>query len=177
MKVRWLFAGIALLAFLAGLSLWLANEPALPKPGSADLAPAALYAATFRDAGGQPLSLARFEGRVLVLNFWATWCAPCRREMPGFARLQSRWSSRGVQFVGVANDDPAKVASFGRELGIGYPLLTGGDEVDELARRLGDRDGSLPFTVVLDPQGQVLEQRIGAYPEDALEAALQRFVH
>ena len=173
---RWLFAAIALLALLAGASLWLANEPPprMPTASPASVDPAALYAATFRDRAGQAQPLGRFQGKVVVLNFWATWCAPCREEMPAFARLRSRWAARNVEFVGLANDDPAKVERFARELAIDYPLLTGGADVDELARRLGDAQGLLPFTVVLDPGGAVLAQRVGAYTEVALDKELDR---
>jgi thiol-disulfide isomerase/thioredoxin len=171
MSGRWLFAGVALLAVLAGTALWLGNEPAV-RTGTPDLAPAALYAAGFRDTSGAPQSLARFQGKVVVLNFWATWCGPCRQEMPGFERLNARWSARGVQFVGIADDDPAKVDRFARELGIRYPLWVGGAEVDEMAHRLGDVERVLPYTVVLGPQGQVLRQKVGIYTEADLGAAL-----
>jgi thiol-disulfide isomerase/thioredoxin len=170
-STRWIFAGVALLAVLAGTALWVGNDTT-PSAGSPDLAPAALFAASFHDPSGAQQSLGRYQGRVIVLNFWATWCAPCRQEMPGFARLQSRFGDRNVQFVGIANDDPAKVARFARDLGITYPLWTGGAEVDELARRLGDAQGALPFTVILDPQGRVLAQKVGAYSEADLAARL-----
>lgn len=170
LSLRWVFAGVAILALLAGLALWLGHE-AYPRVEPARIAPAALYAATFRDAAGQPQPLGRYEGRPLVLNFWATWCAPCREEMPGFARLQRRWEGR-VQFVGLANDEPEKVRRFAAELGIAYPLLTGGADVDELARRLGDASGVLPFTVLLDGAGQVREQRVGPYTEPELDRKL-----
>ena len=171
MSTRWVFAGVALLAVLAGTALWLGNEPA-PTAGSADLAPAALFATTFHDASGQAQSLGRFQGRVIVLNFWATWCAPCRQEMPAFERLQSRFAERNVQFLGLANDDPGKVARFANDLGIRYPLWTGGPEVDELGRRLGNRQGVLPYTVIVDAQGNVVEQKVGAYSEADLAGKL-----
>ena len=172
MSGRWLFAGVALLAVLAGTALWLGNEPAV-RTGTPDLAPAALYAAGFHDASGEPQSLARYQGKVVVLNFWATWCGPCRQEMPGFERLNARWAGRGVQFVGIADDDPAKVTRFALELGIRYPLWVGGAEVEEMARRLGDVERVLPYTVVLGPQGQVLRQKVGIYTEADLDAALK----
>jgi thiol-disulfide isomerase/thioredoxin len=170
-STRWLFAAVALLAILAGTALWLGNEPA-PPAGSAELSPAVLYAATFHDPDGQPQSLGRYQGRILVLNFWATWCGPCRDEMPAFQRLQARFGGHGVQFVGLANDDPAKVARFARDLGIAYPLWIGGPEVDELARRLGEKQGALPFTVVIDRSGNVIAQKVGAYSEAELGARL-----
>jgi len=173
---RWLpFAGIGLLAVLGGLSLWLAGRTATMPPiasGPVDVSPAAILATRFSDAEGRPGTLAQFPGKVLVVNFWATWCTPCREEMPGFVKLQARWQGRGVQFVGLAQDDAPKVSAFGRELAINYPLWIGGAEVMDLSRRLGNRLGVLPHTVLLDDQGRVLESRIGIYTEDALESRL-----
>jgi thiol-disulfide isomerase/thioredoxin len=173
---RWLpFAGIGLLAALAGTSLWLAGRNASPPPiqsGPVDASPAAILAAQFADAQGAPHTLAEFPGKVTVLNFWATWCTPCREEMPAFVRLQARWQAHGVQFVGLAQDDPQKVAAFGRELGINYPLWLGGADVMDLSRRLGNRLGVLPHTVLLDAQGRVVDSRIGIFPEALLESRL-----
>jgi peroxiredoxin len=95
--------------------------------------------------------------------------------MPAFTRVQSRWAQRNVQFVGLANDDPAKVVRFGEQLAINYPLWTGGDEVGELSQRLGNRLGVLPHTVILDAQGKVLEQRVGPYTEAELEERLNTY--
>jgi thiol-disulfide isomerase/thioredoxin len=173
---RWLpFVGIGMLAALAGISLWLAGRhatPIAPQPGPVDATPAAIQSAQFVDGDGKPRTLAMFSGKVLVVNFWATWCTPCREEMPGFVKLQSRWQDRGVQFVGLAQDDPAKVAAFSRELGINYPLWLGEAEVMALSRRLGNRLGVLPHTVLLDGQGRVIESRIGVYSESVLDSRL-----
>ena len=169
------FAGIGLLAALAGVSLWLAGRNANPpaiESGPVEASPAAIQTAPFADGDGNARTLAQFAGKVVVVNFWATWCTPCREEMPAFVKLQSRWQGRGVQFVGLAQDDPAKVAAFGRELGINYPLWLGGAEVMGLSRRLGNRLGVLPHTVVLDPQGRVIESRIGIFEESALDSRL-----
>jgi thiol-disulfide isomerase/thioredoxin len=173
MQLRWLFALIAVLALMAGGALWLGTRSATPALDPAEIAPAALLAATFADAAGTPASLGRFQGKVLVVNFWATWCAPCREEMPAFARLQAKWAQRGVQFVGLSAEEAAKVSAFGRDLGINYPLWVGGDEVGALARRLGNRMDVLPFTVLLDPRGAVIDRKVGPYTETALDARLQ----
>jgi thiol-disulfide isomerase/thioredoxin len=177
---RWLpLAGIALLAVLAGFSLLLAERSrGVPEaaPGTIDITPAAIFSARFADPEGREQSLAPLAGRIMVINFWATWCTPCREEMPGFVRLQSRWKERGVRFVGIANDEALKVAAFGRELGINYPLWVGGTEVMDLSRRLGNRLGILPHTAILDAQGRVLESRIGAYSESALDSRLSEIV-
>ncbi len=172
MSIRWLFAVVGLLAMLAGTALWLANRPPSTVPAAVALAPGALMAASFRDLDGRARSLGEFQGKVVVLNFWATWCAPCREEMPGFERLQARWAARGVQFVGISNEDATRVSRFARPLGITYPLWTGGDEVSEMSRRLGNDRSVLPHTVVLDRSGNVAAVKAGAYLEGELEQLL-----
>jgi len=169
------FAGVGVLAALAGTSLWLASIPApppQPKAEAVEAAPAAVMAAKFTDLDGNSRVLGQLSGKVIVVNFWATWCTPCLEEMPGFARLQARWESRGVRFVGLANDDPVKVKTFGEKLAINYPLWTGDAAVMDLSRRLGNRIGVLPHTVLIDGDGKVIESRIGVYAEDKLEARL-----
>jgi thiol-disulfide isomerase/thioredoxin len=177
MNLKAVFAGVGLLAMLAGTALWLGTRAPAPTPtGSVtDASPAAIATASFADAGGQSRSLGQYAGQVVVVNFWATWCAPCREEMPGFVRLQERWKGR-VQFVGIANDDRAKVDRFGRELAVNYPLWTGGQEVMDLSKRLGNRLGVLPHTVLLDPGGEVVESRIGLFLEARLEERLSALV-
>jgi thiol-disulfide isomerase/thioredoxin len=169
------FAGIGVLAALAGASLWLAgsaNPPALPKTEPVEATSAAIMTSKFVDLEGKSSFLGQLSGKVIVVNFWATWCTPCLEEMPGFARLQSKWSSRGVRFVGLAHDDPEKVRTFGAKLAINYPLWTGEAAVMDLSRRLGNRIGVLPHTVLLDGDGKVIESRIGVYAEDKLDARL-----
>ena len=177
MSPRWQFTGVGVTAMLVGAALWLAMRPPDTRPTAApvEIAPAAFYAASFTDATGRSQALGQFQGRVLVVNFWATWCAPCREEMPGFVRLQSRWAARGVQFVGLANEERGKVDRFGREIGVNYPLWTGGDEVSELSRRLGNRGGVLPHTAILGPRGEVLEVKVGPYSESQMENRLAVF--
>lgn len=172
MTARWLFTAVGALAVLAGGTLWFAMRVPANSPGAVEISPAAVFAASFSDAAGKPQSLGQFQGKIVVLNFWATWCAPCREEMPAFVRLQSRWAGRGVQFVGLADEEPDKVARFGRSLGINYPLWTGGQQVSELSRRLGNRLGVLPHTVILGTQGERLEARVGPYSEAQMEERL-----
>jgi len=172
---RAFFAVVGFLAMAAGAALWIAGRPALPVAEPTSIAPSALYAASFRDSAGQPQSLGQYQGRLLILNFWATWCAPCREEMPAFARLHARWRDKGVQFVGLSAEDQERVGRFGRDLSIPYPLWTGGDEVGELSRRLGNRRGVLPHTAIIGPQGEVLEVRAGTFSESELERRLASF--
>lgn len=172
LNARRVYVLVGAVAIAAGAAMWLGSQRSGPSTSPADVAPAALFAATFADTRGTPGSLGRFQGKVLVVNFWATWCAPCREEMPAFTRLQARWAGRGVQFVGLSNEEPSRVERFGRELSINYPLWVGGDEVGDFSRRLGNRLGVLPFTVLVDGQGKVLETRVGPYSEKLLEDRL-----
>ena len=94
--------------------------------------------------------------------------------VPAFTRLQARWAQRGVQFIGLSDEEPARVARFGRDLGINYPLWVGGDDIGAFSRRLGNRLGALPFTVLVDRQGNILEARVGPYTETLLESRLSR---
>jgi thiol-disulfide isomerase/thioredoxin len=175
-----LFAAIGLAALAAGAGLWHLAKPTR-SPATAEspvsteapaISPTALYATTFQDPSGREQSLGQFQGRVLVLNFWATWCGPCREEMPAFNRLHASWAGRGVQFLGISDEPGATAARFGAGLGIGYPLWTGGDQVSELSRRLGNRRGVLPHTVIVSPRGEVIEQRVGPYTEAELNKRL-----
>ena len=174
MKASHVFTLVGIAALVAGAGLWLATRPA-PEPRQLD-APtidgAALYAASFRGGDGAPQSLGRFQDKWLVINFWATWCAPCREEMPLFSRLQGEWSGRGVQFVGLSAEAPELAQRFAREHAIDYPVWTGGAEVMELSRRLGNNGGVLPHTVIVAPGGKVVAAKVGAYNQSELAAAL-----
>jgi thiol-disulfide isomerase/thioredoxin len=167
--VRALFLTIGGLALAAGASLWWLARPA--PDTMPDIAPAALFGAPFTDAGGVPHTLGEFDGQVIVVNFWATWCAPCREEMPAFQRLHERWAGRGVRFVGLSEEESGPVKTFASRWGIRYPLWIGAT-VGELGQRLGNRTRVLPFTVVIDRRGRPAKTRVGAYSEGELDAVL-----
>lgn len=121
----------------------------------------ALMAIVLPDAQGREQALAQWRGKILVVNFWATWCAPCREEMPHFVAAQARDGAKGVQFVGIAVDEAAKVQAFAKEIGLNYPALIGGYGAIELSKTLGNDLSALPFTVVLDRQGRVVHTQLG----------------
>ena len=112
-----------------------------------------LAKASFTDLAGQTQPLDQWRGKVLVVNFWATWCPPCLKEIPEFIRMQARYREQGLQFVGVAIDQPEKVAPFAEKMGFNYPVLIGALDAVELLRTLGNQHGGLPFTVVFDRSG------------------------
>jgi thiol-disulfide isomerase/thioredoxin len=122
---------------------------------------AALLALSLPDTDGTPQSLRQWRGKVLVVNFWATWCGPCREEMPEFVRAQRDFGPKGLQFVGIAVDQRDKVVQFAKELGLNYPALIGGYDAMDLSKPLGNRLAALPFTVILDREGRVAHTQLG----------------
>lgn len=110
---------------------------------------------------GQTASSKQWAGKVLVLNFWATWCPPCRKEMPAFMTLQDELGAQGLQFVGIAIDTADAVKAFSDELGINYPILLGGEDAIELSKRLGNRFQGLPFSVIFDRKGKIAHVQNG----------------
>ena len=169
MKLRILFAGLVILAIAAGAAVGIGRKSVAPGP---DERAQAIFAASLPDAQGSPHALGQYRGKVVVVNFWATWCAPCIEEMPGFVRLQDKYRDRGVVFVGVAIDDPDAVAPFMRKLGINYPVLTAEAAGFELLKAAGDSKGVMPYTLVIDRNGAVAQTRSGIFRESELDQAL-----
>jgi thiol-disulfide isomerase/thioredoxin len=108
----------------------------------------------------------------MVINFWATWCPPCREETPLFVELQEKYREHGVRFIGVAIDDPEPTQDFVDTYGVNYPVLIGDSSAIELSRRLGNRFQGLPFTVVARPDGRIASRVTGEVERDALEPLL-----
>jgi len=115
------------------------------------------------DLEGKAHTLAEWKGRVVVVNFWATWCPPCREEMPDFTQIQSEFDRQGVSFIGIAIDDPLVVKAYLAEHPVNYPILVGGSDVPAWADRLGNEISALPFSVVLDRKGQQIHAHIGRF--------------
>lgn len=132
-----------------------------------------VWAAALPDLAGQIQSLSQWRGKVVVLNFWAPWCPPCRREIPGFIRLQDRFGTQGLQFVGVALDSMGPVREYVRQAGINYPILLGGHEGAFLGQAAGNPQGGLPYTLVLDRKGQPVASLRGAVSERSLEVIVR----
>lgn len=168
-RQNWLVAGVAMLALAAGLivAAWL-KQPASSQPG----ADAALLTTPLPDVHGQRQSLSQYRGKILVVNFWATWCPPCREEIPAFVAAQTKLGANGLQFVGIALDEPGQVAAFAREFGINYPVLIGGVNESELLRKLGNPAGGLPFTLIYDRNGKLREKILGGLDQTRLEHLL-----
>jgi len=119
---------------------------------------------TLPDLDGTPRSISEWDGKLLVINFWASWCEPCLREMPAFTQLQQHYRDQGVQFIGVALDDVRDVNAFlkGLEPGINYPILLGDGNTFETPMAYGNQYGILPHTVIVDKTGKIAYTHFGS---------------
>jgi thiol-disulfide isomerase/thioredoxin len=142
-----------------------------PSEAAANAA-AALTGSALPDLEGTPQQLGQWHGKVVLVNFWATWCAPCREEIPLLIKLQQRYGEKGLQLVGIAIDQPQKVRPYAAEMGMNFPILIGGTDGIELARTLGNAAGVLPFTVVIDRQGKIAKREVGVVKEAPMESLL-----
>lgn len=121
----------------------------------------------------RPVAFKTWQGRVLVVNFWATWCGPCLEEMPLLVATQREYGRRGLQVVGIALDHVSKIREFAAKLKIDYPLLVAEGGTVALMQRLGNPSGGLPFTVIVDRRGAVSARKLGAFKGPELAAIVQ----
>lgn len=168
-----LVAGVGGVAAAAGYfaNAWRIGAMGSAVDANADPA-AAILASTLNTLDGRPQTLAAWRGRILVINYWATWCAPCREEIPLFVRLQQEYAVKNVQFIGIAVDQADKVQDFAKEFGINYPLLIAGLDAVELSRKAGNKAGVLPYTLVLDRAGKIVASLVGGISEARMRALL-----
>ena len=137
---------------------------------------AALLSSVFPDLSGRPRRLLEWRGRILLCNFWATWCAPCREEMPMLAQIREKYAANGVEFVGIGIDSADKIREFVKEYPVGYPILAADATAIDLMRALGNSAGALPFTVILDRAGAVGYRKLGMIVRGDLEGVLAGFL-
>lgn len=117
-----------------------------------------------------------WDSKVVVLNFWATWCPPCRSETPMFVELQEKYGATGLQFVGVAIDSADKVQDFMDTYGVNYPMLIGDDNAINVAKAYGDRYGALPYTVVIDRQQKIRFVQRGEMTREMVENTVAKLL-
>lgn len=153
---------LTLIAILVTASLVQASEPGKPAP-----------AWKLKDLEGKKVSLEDFKGKIVVLNFWATWCPPCVKEVPDFIALQKQYGADGVAFVGVAVDDDKKdLKKFIEKEGVNYPILI---STDKVLKDYGDV-GMIPTTFVIDREGKITAKHAGLVEKAVLEADLKPLV-
>jgi thiol-disulfide isomerase/thioredoxin len=130
---------------------------AAPRP----VVPATLPAFSLSDLSGKSTSIDAWSGKSLVINFWATWCAPCRREIPLLKALATDWAGRDLTVIGIALDYADKVRPFAERFKIDYPVLIGEQDALEVAAKFGMDSPALPFTVFTDRRGEIVALFVG----------------
>ncbi len=141
-------------------------------PEAAQKAADNIFSLTLPDLAGRPQAFAQWRGKVLVVNYWASWCAPCVREMPALSRLHEHYASWGVQFVGIGLDDVEKMQAFVKTTPVSYPLL-----VSDFASQSSVLEiKALPLTLVIGRDGRVEMTHLGPLDEKTLEPLLNRLI-
>lgn len=135
-----------------------------------------LFNASFPDPNGQEQSLKPFEGKTVILNFWATWCEPCREEMPELSALHEELKSKNAVVLGLAIDDVDAIKEFTKEMQVSYPLFAGEMGGMEIATQLGNNKGVLPYTVIIKPDGIIHKVFFGRINKKMLEDSLHSFM-
>jgi peroxiredoxin len=188
MKIRWLLVAFALVAAMTALA-WLPLRSADSSgggeagavtafvPGDGQVAcpanaPPAPLDVTLKDMNGRSVNLSDFKGKVLLVNFWATWCAPCREEIPGFVDLQAKYRARGLDVIGISVSDSIEdLPPFARQFSINYPLLVGADH-DDLIQAYGVGP-AIPVTVLVGRNGKMCSRRIGLVDLEQVERQIK----
>ncbi len=166
--LTWSGVAAAATAAGAGWSWWRQQDG-----GSWPVDPA-FWGQRFERPEGGDLLLSAYKGRVLVVNFWATWCPPCIRELPDLDRLQQARAGSGVQVLGLAVDSPTPVRQYLKRHPLSYPVGLAGMEGSEVSRQLGNESGSLPFTAVFDREGRLRHRKLGQTAFDELGRWIDR---
>ncbi|MDO9106547.1 MAG: TlpA disulfide reductase family protein [Methylovulum sp.] len=171
MKRIALVAIVAALALFVGIAVNVFLSPMGPDQ-TVSLPPFSLP-----DLSGKQRSAAEWQGQIRVINFWATWCPPCRKEIPGLVALQREYAAQGVVVIGIAIDDQQAVADYLNETKINYPILMGANEGIALARELGNRVDAVPYTLIVDRQGAIIYRHQGEFPKEKMLDIIAPLIH
>ncbi|MDQ5939434.1 MAG: hypothetical protein QG557_381 [Pseudomonadota bacterium] len=129
----------------------------------------------FSDTEDKNRRITEWKGKTLVINFWATWCQPCLKEIPDFMALQTQYAKQNVQFIGIAIDDVASVLRYKNTIGINYPILIASEwEGYDVSARMGNSANTVPYTVVVNTDGNIIYRYAGAVKKSDLMAAIVR---
>lgn len=159
-------AGLIIIAAILALVLGISSRHFFSTIPKNDVS--ALPEFNLSDLSGQQHNISEWRGRILVLNFWATWCPPCLKEIPDFIDLQKQYADKDVQFIGIALEDKEAVAKYAATTRINYPILLGGDNGITLAHQLGNSVDAVPYTLIVDRQGQIIYRHPGELSKEQL---------
>lgn len=164
MKRSTLLIGLIAVAF-AVAGAWYGNHRTAPAEAE-PAAVASLFAQTLPDLADKPQPLAQWRGKPLLINFWATWCAPCVQEMPELSAFQTELGDVSLRIVGIGIDSPANIREFAKKVPVTYPLYVGGMGGSELSRQMGNKAGGLPFSVLIAADGSIRKTYLGRLKMD-----------
>lgn len=185
--LRLAYIGFAVIGVVViGAYLWMPGKRAAltplasrsPSPIAAEAVPAAQPEFTLTGLDGKRHSISEWKGHPQVVNFWATWCVPCRKEIPLLSRMQTEYATKGLKIIGIAVDFPEDVQKFIKAMPLPYDVLMGEDDALEAAKAYGVESMALPFTAFVDSHGRVMTVHLGELHEPNLRAtldALMRF--
>lgn len=168
-----LYVGIAIAALAAGIFLRMQltgnNLISPPTEETRKTGAAAIFSTTLPDTAGENQTISQWRGQVLVVNFWATWCAPCQEEIPEFIEMQETYGDQGLLFLGIAIDRKEMVSAFSEDFGINYPVLIEAPGAASLLEATGNPQAALPYTLVIDRDGVIVETYLGRVNQKKLE--------
>lgn len=159
-------------AVFAVAGAWYGNHrtaPAAAEPAAV----ASFFAQTMPDLADTPQPLAQWRGKPLLINFWATWCAPCVQEMPELSTFQTEVGEQSLRIVGIGIDSPANIREFSKKVPVTYPLYIGGIGASELSRQMGNQAGGLPFSVLINADGSIRKTYLGRLKMDDIRRDLR----
>ncbi len=165
-----IITGISLLALLAGAltSQWiykvnLASDPAVK----------AFFSNPWQTPDGKYADTEQWQGKVLVVNFWASWCPPCVEEMPTLDALQAEFLQKNVLFVGIGIVSPSNIRQFLEMAPVSYPIIIGGIDGSAISKQMGNAQGALPYTVIINAKGKSTYSKLGKINEEELRSAIK----
>jgi thiol-disulfide isomerase/thioredoxin len=141
-----------------------------------ELSSTPLYTANLPDVSGKAQNLGQYKGKIIIVNFWATWCPPCKEEMPELIALQQSFKDKNVIVLGIAIDEPRLVAEYLKIAPVNYPIVASEAEGSLLGEQLGNDKGVLPYTVIINADGKVVNTHFGRINKTILEAAIKPLI-
>lgn len=173
LKQGLLYVGVAILALVAGIFLRAqftdSNQSSPLTEETKKTGAEAIFAASLPDITGKNQAISQWRGNVLVVNFWATWCAPCQEEIPEFIEMQETYGDQGLLFIGIAIDREEMVIAFSEDFGINYPVLIEAPGTASLLEATGNPQAALPYTLVINRDGEIVETYLGRVHQEKLE--------
>jgi len=171
---RLLMAAVALASFVAGGALYWLLQPGMPQTAASSNPAIELHSIPLVDLDGAQTRLEDWRDEILVVNFWAPWCAPCRREIPALIEAQRAYAERGVRVLGIAFDNLEQVRRFAAEYGIDYPLFLAGNRSAMYNAAFDNPSGALPYTALLDRELRIVYQHNGELEAQTLKSELEK---